>query len=229
MSPSLPPIPPTYTTTREALHLVAEQVVAPARTKATGNEIALEVRAGGFGTPPFPDGGWVAVDGDLLVCTAADGTVHEHRLTTLHAAVEWAGLDADASDRPLHVDPVAADVLGAVYAFADGALRTLRAEASPAAAPSPIRLWPEHFDLAYEEGDEAAGQRAGFGVSPGDDEHAEAYAYVSPWTAPPADPLWNATAFPGAELAYADLLAAADPAAAVLDFFRARRDALQNR
>jgi hypothetical protein len=227
MSPSLPPVPPTYAATRESLHLVAEEVIAPARTKATGNEIALEARSGGFGTPPFPDGGWVAVDGDLLICAAADGTLHEHRLTTLHAAVEWAGLDADASDRPLHVDPVAAGVLAAVYAFADHALSALRAEAGPAAAPSPIRLWPEHFDIAYEEGDEAAGRRAGYGVSPGDDQHPEPYAYVSPWAAPPAEPLWNAVAFPGAELAYADLLAAADPTAAVLDFFRVRRDALQ--
>lgn len=227
MPAELPSVPPTYTATREALHLVAEQVIAPARTQATGHEIALEPRPGGFGTPPFPDGGWIAVDGDLLVCCAAGGTIHEHRLSTLHAAAEWAGLDVPASDRPLHIDPAAAALLAAVYAFADGVLQTLRAEAAPAAAPSPIRLWPEHFDLAYEEGEEAAGRRAGFGVSPGDDAHSEPYAYVGPWAAPQAGPLWNATAFPGAELSYEELRTAPDPEAAALAFFRERRDALQ--
>lgn len=226
-STSLPQVPPTFITTRESLHLLAEQVIAPVRTEATGNEIALEAAHGGFGTPPLPDGARVSVDGDLLCRTEPDGTVHEHRLSTLHAAGEHAGLTRSLPDATLHVDPAAAELIGALYAFGQDALSALRSEAGDGAAPSPIRLWPEHFDIAYEEGDEAAGARAGFGVSPGDEEHPEPYAYVTPWSEQPAGPLWNATAFRGAELGYADLLAADDPRAAVLTFFRERRDALQ--
>ncbi len=226
-STALAPLPPTYTATRLALHVVAEHVVSPARTHATGNEIALEARPGGFGSPAFPDGGWVAVDGDRLIRRAPDGTLHDHRLSTVQAAAEFAGLTATSTLVPLEIDPVAAGVLADLFAFADAGLRVLRAEADPADRPSPIRLWPEHFDIAYEEGDETAGGRAGYGVSPGDENHPEPYAYVGPWTPPPAGPLWNATAFPGAELTYAELRDAADPTAAILGFFRARRAALQ--
>jgi hypothetical protein len=38
--------------------------------------------------------------------------------------------------------------------------------------------------------------------------------------------LWNATAFTGAELSYAELLASDDRRQAALDFFRSRRDEL---
>jgi hypothetical protein len=36
-------------------------------------------------------------------------------------------------------------------------------------------------------------------VSPGDEQHDEPYAYVAPWSAPPAGPFWNATGFTGAQ------------------------------
>lgn len=90
---------------------------------------------------------------------------------------------------------------------------------------SPI-LWPEHFDIAIELGDKAAAAAANYGFSPGDEQHAEPYAYVGPWTAPPAGPLWNASGFPGAELMYAELQAAPDQRAAALEFFMTRREAL---
>lgn len=227
MTDELPPVPPSYATTRTALHLVAEHIVAPARTAATGNEIALEARPGGFGTPELPHGGWVGVAGDRLVRVDPDGTRHEQGLTTLPTAAEFVGLPSPAVTAALDIDPAAAQVVAAVFTFADAALTALRSEAGAAEAASPVRLWPEHFDLAYEQGDEAAGLRVGFGVSPGDDEHAEPYAYVGPWTPPPPGPLWNATAFPGAELSYGELRATADPAATVLAFFRARRDAVR--
>lgn len=229
MSLRLAPVPSTLVATRTALHALAEHVVAPARTQATGNEIALEPCPGGFGTPRFPDGGSVAALGNQLQVITADRTTTLHPLTSLQAAGRAAGLqdvEALALD-PLAVDPSAAHLIATLFAFANEALGVLRGEAAPAGAPSAVHLWPEHFDLAYEEGDEAAGQRAGYGVSPGDAEHPEPYAYVGPWTAPPAGPLWNADAFPGAELGYAELHAAADPLAAVLAFFRTRRDALQ--
>ena len=80
------------------------------------------------------------------------------------------------------------------------------------AKPDPIRLWPEHFDVATTLGDEQAGTRTNFGGSPGDENHPEPYLYVGPWGEPPdpGDPFWNAEGFTGAELSYAELLGEAD-------------------
>lgn len=92
-------------------------------------------------------------------------------------------------------------------AWADGAawLADLVADALPEEDVSPVRLWPEHFDVAIELGDEPAGRRAAYGVSPGDDEHPHPYSYVAPWTPPAPGPLWNSTAFRGAELPFEQL------------------------
>jgi hypothetical protein len=214
------PLPPTFATTVSALHRVAEEIVAPARKP--DNEIALIATPGGFGTPEFEHAGrrrQVRVEGAELV--------HDGRrtaLTTLEDARQFLGElvpGEPLSTEPLEIDPVAAARLGDWYAFGAAIL----AELSDATA-SPAWLWPEHFDLAIELGDEAAGQRANYGFSPGDDDHAEPYAYVGPWTAEVSGELWNATGFRGAELRYTDLLAAADQHAAALKFFTTRRDAL---
>ena len=221
--------PPGLAATRDALHSVAEQVLAPARVQATGNEIALEPRAGGVGTPDFPGGGWVAFAGNSLLVAGPDGRASEHLMTSLRVAGLATGLDTadQLPDDPLVIDLAAAAFLGEVYAFADNALQELRAEAAPGDDASPIRLWPEHFDIAYEQGDEAAGERAGYGVSPGDEEHPEPYAYVTPWAGPAgAAELWNATSFTGADLGWSELAAAEHPDQALLEFWRIRRDVL---
>ena len=111
---------------------------------------------------------------------------------------------------PLGVDPEAAAALADWYAFGDQILRALGGE--------PI-LWPEHFDLAIEL------DEVNYGFSPGDEAHAEPYAYVGPF-GPVVGELWNANGFPGAELSYAELLAAPDPRAAALEFFTTRKEAL---
>src|SRR4051812_50072187 len=95
-----------FVRTREALHRVAEKVVSPARVEATGNEIALMVTPGGFGTPPFPDGGQVRVEGTDLVRRARDGTETRE------------SLDVDADD---------AARLARFYAAAQEVLETLHA------------------------------------------------------------------------------------------------------
>ena len=105
-------------------------------------------------------------------------------------------------------------------------LEELRAGSGDHADPSRVQLWPEHFDLAVELGGEAAGARAAYGLSPGDDHHPAPYLYVAPWIAPAPGELWQAAGFTGAELAYAVLLTAPDQRAAALTFFRARLDAL---
>ena len=111
---------------------------------------------------------------------------------------------------PLNVDADAAARLADWYALGDDVLRALGGE--------PI-LWPEHFDIAIVIGE------ANYGFSPGDEAHEEPYAYVGPFNAVEGE-LWNATGFPGAELTYAELLAAPDPRVAALEFFTTRKEAL---
>ncbi len=106
-------------------------------------------------------------------------------------------------------------------------LAELAAAAAPEDAASAPILWPEHFDLAIELGSEAAGERATYGLSPGDENHPEPYFYVGPWRSGVSGELWQAHGFPGAELTYADLLTAADQRAAAIDFFETRRQALK--
>jgi hypothetical protein len=121
--------------------------------------------------------------------------------------------DATGTERrtPLDVDAAAAARLAGFFAFAQRVLETLRAEARD---PSPIHLWPEHFDLAFVAGE------VNYGASPGDAAHDEPYLYVGPFTAPEPGPEWNAVGFAGAELAWP-----VDEATA-LEFLRERRDAL---
>ncbi|MDQ6916172.1 MAG: hypothetical protein M3155_10245 [Actinomycetota bacterium] len=221
----LEPAPSTLAVTRVALHRVAEHVLKPARERADG-KIGLRYTLHGFGTPFFGQDRQVRVEGVDLV---DDSPAGERRapLSTLGAAAAHVDVPLTVEDGPLEIDPAAAAFLAAWYGFATSALEELRAEAEPELDPSRVQLWPEHFDVSVELGAEAAGRRANFGASPGDDEHPEPYVYVGPWDASAASGEgWNATAFPGAELAYAELLGAPDQRAAALEFLRDRLRAL---
>jgi hypothetical protein len=233
MSPPLEPLPARFAATVAGLHRVAEQLVAPARKP--DNEIALTVTPGGFGTPRFEYEGaehQVRVEADELVHAVGS----EQRRAPLESLVQAGEIvaellpaDATPDPAPLAVERDSAEALAAWYRFGQGALGHLRAGAKAAEAASEPTLWPEHFDLAIELGDEALGARATYGFSPGDGDHPEPYAYVAPWAAQPNGGLWNATGFGGAELGYAELTAAPDPDAAVNEFFEIRRAALTER
>jgi hypothetical protein len=205
-------------TTRRSLHALAERVISPRRVQATGSEIALRVRPGGFGTPELPEGGWVGVSGVGLVRVDASGNEARTAVTSLRAAATFVGLEDVASlpDDRLEVHAGAATVLAATWAIGEEALTAFAA--GGAQDPSAPILWPEHFDIAIEAGSEAAGTRATYGVSPGDADHVEPYAYVGPWAPPEAvgpDTFWNATAFTGAERPVA-----ADDVDELVAFFR---------
>jgi hypothetical protein len=228
--PRLERLPDDFATTVASLHRVAELIVAPARKP--DNEIALQATPGGFGTPAFEhDGGThqVRVEGAELV--HAEGVTERRApLSSLAGAAEVVsellppGAELDAG--PLSVGPDAAAALGDWYAFADAVLGRLIAAVGPADDPSAAILWPEHFDLAIELGDEGAGARANYGASPGDESHPQPYLYVGPWSAEASGELWQAKGFSGAELGYAKLAAVEDQAAVALGFFRTRKDAL---
>ena len=91
------------------------------------------------------------------------------------------------------------------------------------AHPSPLILWPEHFDQAFytEDADEA--RRANYGASPGDEGHREPYVYVGPWGSTAPNDYWNAEHFNGAVLSLSELVAADDPTSVALQFLRAGR------
>ena len=205
MSSPLSPLPPDFAATVGALHRVAEEVLAPARKP--DNEISLRATPGGFGTPEFE---W---EGERRQVRVEDAEL-------VHA------VGGEKRRSPLDVDPAGSRALGEWYGFGAEVLGELAAAAAPGDEATIPRLWPEHFDIAIELGSEAAGRRANYGLSPGDEGHSEPYLYVGPWSAEVSGDLWSAQGFSGAEMSYAELLAAADQRAAALDFFTTRRDAL---
>lgn len=230
MSPRLSPLPAGFAWTVASLHRVAEQLLAPARKP--DNEIALEPTPGGFGTPEFEFAGrrqQVRVEGTDLV-HSCDGEERRAPLDTLAAAgailaeLLPGGVELDSA--PLAVEADAAAALAAWYQLGDEVLREMVAAASAQEEASAPILWPEHFDIAIELGSEAAAERATYGFSPGDENHPEPYAYVGLWGQGLAGELWQANGFSGAELGYRELLAAPDPAATAIEFFRRRRQAL---
>ena len=228
---ALPPIDDVelLVTTRRAWHALTEHVLAPARYRAE-KRIGLQASPGGFGTPVFGEREQLRVEGRQLVLT--HGTKESRvPITTVGEAAAAAGIAPGAPsdvyppatplqpDAPLEVDDSAAAVLAAFFALGTELLEGLRVASAETDAASTVQLWPEHFDLGLELGEEDRGARATYGASPGDDPHDEPYLYVLWWTEP--DP-----AFPGASRSYSELQAASDPASAGREFLERGRDLL---
>jgi hypothetical protein len=223
----LEPLPDSFVAARDALHALAEHVLAPARYRAE-THIGLVPAAGGFGTPMFGDGERVRVDGVELV-HERPGTSTRVRITNLGAAAQFVGIPLGAPadlyepatpcepDSALNVDPDAAQVLAAWIALGDtllGALCETYATHSPTAAT----LWPEHFDLACELGDANARRRANYGASPGDGTIPQPYLYVGPWDASRRSGRLATHPF-GTAITYEELRAGGDAKGAGTDFF----------
>jgi len=219
----LEPLPASYASTRDGLHILAEHVIAPSRYRVDGH-IGLVPAAGGFGTPAFGDSERVRVEGTELV-HERPGSTTRMPITTAEAAAEFIGVPLGAPanlytpatkvvpDAPLGIDAEGERALADWIAFVAARLREL----APF-SPGPAQMWPEHFDYACEAGDEAAGTRANFGASPGDSDIAEPYLYVGPWDpSKRVGPLAECSF--GAARRYSELLAAADPAEAARAFF----------
>lgn len=186
----------TLAATRVGLHAIAEHILAPDLHRTTG-KIGLRRTPGGFGQPEHMVDGHrrrLRVDGGLLALTDGDDE-QWHELTTVGAALDFAGLEPGAStgvftptttveaDRPLNLDPDSVQVLGSWFEFVEIVLEEVR-RLRRAHAPTIIQLWPEHFDLAFSM------DRINFGGSPGDLARPEPYLYVGPWT-PQAGDFWN--------------------------------------
>jgi hypothetical protein len=204
----LEPIPDAvaFSATRRALHDIAATVLSPAREKVNG-KIGLRATYRGFGTPFFGRHEQLRVEGTNVV--------RVHDAAIIHV-------------EPIDVDPSATHALAAWYGFAASVLEELRAtDDDPAASPSRVQLWPEHFDMSVDLGDEPLGRRGTFGASPGDANHPEPYLYVTHWAPVEAAASWNETSFPGASMRYGAVLDAPDQRAAALEFFRSGREVLR--
>jgi len=164
------------------------------------------------------------------VIVSRGGERREPLVSVRHAAAaigfDLTGADEELAAAPLAIDSTVSRFVGDWFGFVTSVLEQLRAESPEDWEPSRVQLWPEHFDVAVEIGSEQAESRTALGGSPGDETHPEPYLYVAPWTARPEGELWQASGFPGAELSYAELLAAPDQRALALEFFRARLAAL---
>lgn len=174
---------PDLSTTRRALHGVAELVLAGPEYR-TSETIRLRITPGGFATIRQPD---LRVENGYLVSATGSVPIHGHSCADLAAG---AGVDvgappdlyADGSgvepDEVLDLDPAHAALIVAAFGIGDAALQHF-------APDTPAVLWPEHFDLGISL------DEVNYGVSAGDSYLAEPYAYVGPWTTR-ADPFFNA-------------------------------------
>jgi hypothetical protein len=218
-----------FVTSRLALHALAEHVVCVARHAAVG-KIGLRATAGGFGTPHFGDDRRVMVVG-VEIAREQYGRMYATPITTLAAAGAWVEvapgapdevftpMTSHALDEPLTVHPDDAAMIAEWFASGDAVLAQW-CKARDLDSPSLVQLWPEHFDLACDLGDEATGTRANYGFSPGDSAILEPYAYVGPWeTSRGGGEFWDQPW--GASRRLADL--GADRRGAALEFFTAAR------
>lgn len=232
-------LPPSFPSTRDALHRVAAHVLARRRHAYTGR-IGLRPSPGGLATPAFGDDVEVVRTSGSILVTERASITNRAPLTTLGAAAEFAGVDLDLAfsageDTPpvgdagaaLAIDDEAARALGRWFAFGLGVVDGLVVTEPAVTAADVAQVWPEHFDLGCivtvgGDGGLDAGVRASLGASPGDATEPTPYVYLSPWPDDrPGDPsYWNAPF--GALLPYAALatLPAADQRGAAVAFLR---------
>jgi hypothetical protein len=217
--------------TRLGLHRIAVHIVARARQQATGR-FSLRVTPGGFGTPEYGDDlRKVRVSGTTLVIEsdaagATSGQAIEINGRSLRELADTVGLDLDAPldvgrdtpdlgdvDEPIALDADSARHLAGWYARFSVALDAVNAQVGAGAKSTPVRLWPEHFDVAVDL-EASPGQRVNLGGSPGDHYAEQPYLYVGPFTdaRPGDDQFWNApfgAARPVGELGEGDPVSAA--------------------
>jgi hypothetical protein len=168
--------------TRQTLHGIAELVLAGPQYAAS-RTIRLRAAPGGFRTVATPD---LRVERLELV----GPTVRVPLRGTFAALARAAGVEARAlrdvyaggpevgPDDPVLVDPEAVDVILGAFADGDAAMRAFAPDLEPV-------LGPEHFDIGV------TADAVNYGVSPGDAQLPEPYAYVAPWNAREGA-FWNA-------------------------------------
>jgi hypothetical protein len=172
----------------------------------------LRVTPGGFGTPEFgADGRRVRVSGSTLIVEsdavgAASTKTKAINGSALPRLAHLAGVglsspfDVGSATPPvgqlakaIHLDLDTVDVVCRWYGVAAGILDRIALTMQTTGSPGLARLWPEHFDVAFDV-QARADVRVNLGASPGDSYLGEPYLYVGPWTAdrPGGGTFWNA-------------------------------------
>jgi Family of unknown function (DUF5996) len=130
--------------------------------------------------------------------------------------------------------------LAAWFANADRSLGRLRERMTARGlAPSPVRTWPHHFDMAtltpLETGNAEHARSVNAGLSPGDEHYPEPYFYVSPYPYPdppklPALPFghWHTRGFMAAILPASQIMPMPDRQATADAFLDAAVAAAMN-
>ncbi|MGD9571448.1 MAG: hypothetical protein AB7V62_06190 [Thermoleophilia bacterium] len=231
---TVPVLPGDLDVVRGDLQRVATHVLARRRHALTGH-VGLRASPGGCAMPAAGrDAEVLRTDGDLLVVERAGGALAVP-MTTLAGLAAIADVDLDAPfpaagdhappvgdpDAPLRVSAEGGRALGAWWSFTTTVLDDIAAWLGRAADPTPVQLWPEHFDAACDVAwGPAEGMRANLGGSAGDAFHPEPYLYVGPWGGErPGDEAWWNAPF-GALLGHSALAAARDPHEAATAFMR---------
>ena len=221
-----------FVATRHSLHQFAEHVLAKARFVEDGS-VELTATAGGFATPMLAGGRRVRLDGGAVVVDEGSGS-RRTELTTIAAAAALVGIEpgfpTELYEAATPLEPSAALPLDLRSAESLSAWVALTAEVLSQfadeivdAQPSPLVLWPEHFDQAFFTNEVNESQRANYGASPGDAGHPEPYLYVGPWSPVAKHDFWNATHFNGAVLPLSALAGTPDEVGAALQFLRTGR------
>jgi hypothetical protein len=237
----------------------AGRAYVPAHPGDGHTNLGWDDALGGFATHPLQGGARLALRlSDLTLALygagnpprslGLDGRTETDVRAWMRAQMAALGLDPDALDAPSpYAMPAHAVGRGAAYAVAAGregfgmlAAWFANAEASlgrsrsaliaRGLAPSPLRCWPHHFDLAtltpLDAADPEHGRSVNPGFSPGDEHYAEPYFYVSPWPYPEAHRLprlppvahWHTQPFLAAIAPANRIVAAASPQAAAEAF-----------
>lgn len=208
------------------LQRIATHIVARARYQATGR-FSLRVTPGGFGTPEYgADHKRVRVSGTTLIAESdAEGAASTRTKpivgTTMPRLAHLAGARIISPfdvgrDTPkvgslahaIQLDLPTVDLVCRWFATVAGVLDRVALAMQTTGSPSLVRLWPEHFDVAFDV-QVRPGVRVNLGGSPGDSFLGEPYLYVGPWTdaRPGGGSFWNApfgAACPASSLATAD-------------------------
>jgi hypothetical protein len=209
MTSTLEPVPASFVSTRNAIHMLAEHVLCVARYEIDGH-VGLCGELSGVATPAFgASENVVAVDGTEIVVRSRKGE-RRAQITTVRHAADFVGVAPGVPkglwqpattlslDTPLVIDHRSAVTLGSWFSFVSVALKEL-IERTAGTFDKPT-LWPEHFDLA------TSSDGVNYGGSPGDDYLSRPYLYVGPHVRPlptAGKNFWNAPF--GASLPYEDI------------------------
>ena len=226
----------SFVDTRVAMQRVATHVLARRRFAVTG-KFGLRAAPGGIATPAFGDEAEVVrISGTRLVHEVAGSTprttVLELDGASLREAADLVGVELDPAfrvghdtpplgdvDAPLHLVAADVTVLAGWFVLAWRVLDDVVVSIGPAAAPSVVQMWPEHFDAACDVA-VGPGRRANLGASPGDGFSDQPYFSFGPWgDERPGDVgYWNAPF--GAVFVPESDPPAAGTAAAAVEFLR---------